>query len=110
MQSLQRIVIAIVLLSIGAARVEAQSTFGAVVGTIVDATGGVLPGVSIVAKNARSAFSRENQAHEKFQRRGFARTVRAEKPKDLTPFDGQGKSVKSAHLLLAREPGLIVLG
>src|SRR5215467_2473231 len=40
------------------ASVHAQSTFGTVVGTVIDSTGAVLPGVTVTARNERTSVQR----------------------------------------------------
>jgi hypothetical protein len=47
----QSVAFAFVILSISALSVRAQDTTGTILGTITDASGAVLPGVSVVIKN-----------------------------------------------------------
>src|SRR5262245_32351919 len=52
------LVLAASLTVASAATVHAQSTFGTVVGTVVDSTGAVLPGVTVTVRNERTAVQR----------------------------------------------------
>ena len=49
---------ALVILSVSAMSARAQDTTGTILGTITDASGGVLPGVSVTVKNTDTSRSR----------------------------------------------------
>jgi uncharacterized surface anchored protein len=49
---------ALVILSVSAVSARAQDTTGTILGTITDASGGVLPGVSVTIKNTDTSQSR----------------------------------------------------
>ena len=57
-QHVVRFVSALVLAAVAAIPASAQSAGGAIVGTTVDSQGGVLPGVSITARNADTGVNR----------------------------------------------------
>lgn len=64
-----RTLIALLLALTAAVSARAQSTYGAVVGVVTDASGGVLPGVTVTLTEvqtnvARTAVSKENGAYE----------------------------------------------
>ena len=54
-----------VLLSVLAVRVEAQVTTGTILGTVKDASGGVLPGVTVTATNVDTNISRSVVTNER---------------------------------------------
>ena len=58
MRLMTHLVFVTVVLCACATGAAAQSTFGTVVGTVMDSTGGVLPGVTVVVRNTRTGVER----------------------------------------------------
>src|SRR5687768_15537672 len=54
-----------ILMAAAFSRAEAQVTTGSILGTVKDASGGVLPGVSVVAINVDTNFSRTEVTNER---------------------------------------------
>ena len=58
MRVLLRLVVTMIVLCMSPSTALAQSTYGTVVGTVMDSTGGVLPGVTVAVRNTRTGVER----------------------------------------------------
>ncbi len=104
--SLSRLILALVMVAMASSLAFAQSASSSLAGTVVDSSGGVLPGVSVTLKNLSSGVSKDDVTNSTGAF-GFPSLD----PGDYTltvSLTGFKKKVENVHLLTATNSSLKV--